>query len=336
MTPIKHILVIRLSSMGDVAMTVPIIRLVTIQHPKIKISVLTKSAYVEIFREFAHANIIALDNKKHKGFFGLIKLFKELKSLDINYVIDLHNVLRTNILKILWRNNFYQIKKGRYEKKELVNGKKFHQLKSTHQRYLETFNCLNLNLSLSNHKFPDKTELKNLKPIRNKDFTKKIIGIAPFAKHKGKTYSLQKTTTLIEQLSLNNTILLFGGGQKEAAQLEKISTKNKNIFNLAKDLPLNSQLDYISNLDLMISMDSANGHLAAMYGVKVLTIWGITHPYAGFAPFNQPIKNSITVDRNKFPKIPTSIYGNKHPKGYQGAINTISVEEIIKKTEEIF
>ncbi len=321
--------------MGDVAMTVPIIRLVIAQHPKLKISILTKPAYVEIFREFTQANIIALDKKKHKGLLGLIKLFNELRALDIDSVIDLHNVLRTKFLKVLWGNNFYQIKKGRAEKKQLVNGKIFYQLKSTHQRYLETFNCLGLNLSLSYHKFPQKKDRNKLKLIGSNNLTSKIIGIAPFAKHKAKTYSLEKTSRLIERLSINNTILLFGGGAEEIAKLDEISKNNKNTINLAQGLSFSSQLDYISTLDLMISMDSANGHLAAMYGVKVLTIWGVTHPYAGFTPFNQPITNSITVDRNEFPKIPTSIYGDKCPKVYENAINSISVEEIVKKAEEI-
>ena len=321
--------------MGDVAMTVPIIRLVIAQHPKLKISILTKPAYVEIFREFTQANIIALDKKKYKGLLGLIKLFNELRALDIDSVIDLHNVLRTKFLKVLWGNNFYQIKKGRAEKKQLVNGKIFYQLKSTHQRYLETFNCLGLNLSLSYHKFPQKKDRNKLKLIGSNNLTSKIIGIAPFAKHKAKTYSLEKTSRLIERLSINNTILLFGGGAEEIAKLDEISKNNKNTINLAQGLSFSSQLDYISTLDLMISMDSANGHLAAMYGVKVLTIWGVTHPYAGFTPFNQPITNSITVDRNEFPKIPTSIYGDKCPKVYENAINSISVEEIVKKAEEI-
>ena len=321
--------------MGDVAMTVPIIRLVIAQHPKLKISILTKPAYVEIFREFTQANIIALDKKKYKGLLGLIKLFNELRALDIDSVIDLHNVLRTKFLKVLWGNNFYQIKKGRTEKKQLVNGKIFYQLKSTHQRYLETFNCLGLNLSLSHHKFPQKKDRNKLKLIRSNNLTSKIIGIAPFAKHKAKTYSLEKTSRLVERLSINNTILLFGGGAEEIAKLDEISKNNKNTINLAQGLSFSSQLDYISTLDLMISMDSANGHLAAMYGVKVLTIWGVTHPYAGFTPFSQPITNSVTVDRNEFPKIPTSIYGDKCPKVYENAINSISVEEIVKKAEEI-
>ena len=92
-------------------------------------------------------------------------------------------------------------------------------------------------------------------------------------------------------------------------------------------------MNVISNLDVMLSMDSGNAHMAAMLGVKVITIWGVTHPYAGFAPFNQPVENCLLADRTQYPKIPTSVYGNKYPKGYENAIASISPKEIIAKVK---
>lgn len=317
-------------------MTVPIIRLVKRRSPSTKISILTKPSYIEIFREFKEANIISIDLKgKHKGLFGLVKLYYELKQLGVDVVIDLHGVLRTNFLKLLWGKNFYQIEKGRKEKENLINGKHFQQLKTTHQRYLDVFNNINYNLSFSKIEFPKKSNLSRHAITSKIDFSKKLIGIAPFAKHKAKTYSLEQMKEVIGSISKEYTILLFGGGKNESKQLKIISEENKKVFSLAEEFSLSDQLDFISNLDLMISMDSANGHLAAMYGVKVLTIWGVTHPYAGFAPFNQSLKYSILVDKNTYPKIPTSIYGNKSPEEYKQAINSIAPEEIIKKIQEI-
>ena len=322
--------------MGDVAMTVPIIRLVKRHSPSTKISILTKPSYIEIFREFKEENIISIDLKgKHKGLFGLVKLYYELKQLGVDVVIDLHGALRTNFLKLLWRKNFYQIEKGRNEKENLINGKHFQQLKTTHQRYLDVFNNINYNLTFSKIEFPKKSNLSRHAITSKIDFSKKLIGVAPFAKHKAKAYSLEQMKEVIGSISKEYTILLFGGGENESKQLKIISEENKKVFSLAEEFSLSDQLDFISNLDLMISMDSANGHLAAMYGVKVLTIWGVTHPYAGFAPFNQSSKYSILVDKNTYPKIPTSIYGNKSPEEYKQAINSIAPEEIIKKIQEI-
>ena len=104
---------------------------------------------------------------------------------------------------------------------------------------------------------------------------------------------------------------------------------------LNKQLNFKEELQLISNLDLMLAMDSGNGHLAAIYGVPTITIWGITHPYAGFAPFGQPEENSLLADRTKFPFIPTSIYGNKMPDGYENAMETIHPDKILEKIIEL-
>jgi hypothetical protein len=70
-------------------------------------------------------------------------------------------------------------------------------------------------------------------------------------------------------------------------------------------------------------------------GVKVLTIWGLTHPFIGFAPWGQPNSHNITVDRQEFPLIPTSVYGNKVPTGYENILRSISPKTIIEKSLEI-
>jgi len=317
-------------------MTIPVIRAVLKQHPAIKISVLTKPVFIEIFREFKKVDLIQIDTQgRHRGFLGLLKLRNELKKLNIDAVVDLHNVLRTNILKFMWRRNFYQINKGRKDKSNLIKGRGFTQIKSTHQRYLDVFNMLNMNVNLSNPTFPKKANLNKHKIKFEIDLNKKLVGIAPFAKHKAKTYSIEKMTEIIKKLSKRYFIILFGGGDKESNILEDIANKTNNVINLTKGFTLSDQMDFISNLDLMVSMDSANGHLAAMYGIKVITIWGVTHPYGGFLPFNQTIQNSIMVDREKYPKIPTSIYGDKYPQGYKNAINSIDPNTIIEKIDQL-
>ena len=68
-----------------------------------------------------------------------------------------------------------------------------------------------------------------------------------------------------------------------------------------------------------------------MLGVKLVTLWGSTHPYAGFLSFNQPIENALVSDRNQFPKLPTSVYGNKKIEGYEDAMRTIAPESVVEK-----
>jgi ADP-heptose:LPS heptosyltransferase len=140
---------------------------------------------------------------------------------------------------------------------------------------------------------------------------------------------------VVAELAINTNfkILLFGGGNIETVTLNSFSVKKPNVINVAGKLTFENELKLISNLDLMLSMDSANAHLAAMYGINTLTLWGSTHPYAGFAPFNQPIDNCLTSDRNQYPKIPTSVYGNKIVAGYEDAMKTITVDSVVSAVQ---
>ncbi|MDO1502216.1 glycosyltransferase family 9 protein [Winogradskyella maritima] len=331
-----HILVIRLSAMGDAAMSVPVLRALVEKYPDVKVTVLTRGFFKPMFAAIPNVSVYGADLKgKHKGFFGLYKLSKELKTLKFDVVADLHNVLRTKILKLFFGKKVIQIDKGRAEKKALVKGEIFEQLKTTHQRYADVFSKLGFPISLENPAFPEKKGLSEKLQGFIHDDSKSTIGIAPFAAHAGKQYPLSQMKQVISELAKEHNIILFGGGQKEEAILSEIAETAEAISSIVGKLSFEDELQLISHLDLMIAMDSSNGHLAAMQGIKVLSIWGVTHPYAGFAPFNQPLDFALTADRNQFPKIPTSIYGNTYPEGYEDAAGSISVETIIEKVKTI-
>ena len=334
---LKHILVIRMSAMGDVAMTVPVLRAFSQQYPDVKITVLTRKFFTPFFRDIPNINIFSIDVKrKHKGVIGLYRLSRELKKLKVDAVADLHNVLRSKILKMFLTGlPFTQINKGRAEKKALTAGKEFKQLKSTHQRYNDVFEALGFKIDLSNPLFPEKRTLSKDTQLLLGNKTQKWIGIAPFAQYESKMYPLNLMEQVIKQLSNSSKILLFGGGESETKKLDEIQSKHDNVLNLAGKLSLDRELDIISNLDIMLSMDSGNAHIAAMLGKKVVTIWGVTHPYAGFYPFNQNMDWAILTNRDKYPKIPTSIYGNKHPKDYKDIMRSISPEKIVSKIESL-
>lgn len=339
----KHLLVIRLSAMGDVAMTVPVLLAFVDQYPEVRITVLTKAYFLPIFSELTNVQVHSADVKgRHGGVFGLWRLYKEVESLNIDAVVDLHNVLRSNILKQFFRWAGFpveQIDKGRSAKKALISGseKEFRQLKSTHQRYADVFSKLGFPLDLTRVTLLPKATISQ--KIKN-DIgleSKKWIGVAPFAAFKGKMYPANLMEEVIDQLNGlgDSQILLFGGGKEEMVRLETLERKYPNVKNASAKCSFEEELQLISNLDIMLSMDSGNGHLAAMYGVPTVTLWGVTHPYAGFAPFGQGPENALLADRKSFPGIPTSIYGNKMPDGYEKAMETIRPEEIIKKIGSI-
>lgn len=336
-----HILVIRLSAMGDVAMLVPVLRVVTATYPHLKITVLTKEFFAPLFSNIKNVYVYEADIRgEHKGVYGLSRLAKELRELEIDAVADMHNVLRSNILKTVFY--FYglpvkQIDKGRKEKKALTtsNNKIFKQLKSTHQRYADVFAGLGYPVVLKRHEFPPKKKLShNIRQFTGND-QKKWIGVAPFAQHNSKVYPLDLLEKVLEDLNEDKAykIFLFGGGNAEKEKLEILEAKFENVVSLAGKLTFEEELALISNLDTMLSMDSGNAHLAAMFGIPVVTLWGVTHPYAGFKPFGQPYKNCILPDLNQFPAIPTSVYGNKVPAGYEDVMRTISPEQVVERVK---
>ncbi|MGB0981835.1 MAG: glycosyltransferase family 9 protein, partial [Winogradskyella sp.] len=333
----NHILVLRFSAMGDVAMTVPVLRALTTQYPQLKITVVTRAFFKPFFKDLKNVSFYEADLKgKHKGFFGLYRLSKELKALNFNAVADLHNVLRSKILKFFFfGKKVVQLDKGRAEKKALVSGAQFQQLKTTHQRYAEVFKALGCPVNLVNPTFlkPKPLTKQLLQLIPNK--SQKNIGIAPFAAYKSKMYPLEKMEAVIAQLSKDYNIILFGGGNKEIEVLNHFETKHKNVVSVAGQLTLDEELMLISNLDVMFAMDSGNAHIAAMLGIKVITLWGVTHPFAGFAPFNQPQDYALTADKNQYPLVPTSVYGNTFPDGYEDAAGSILVSDVVAKVNAL-
>ena len=98
----KHILVIRLSAMGDVAMTVPVLRALVLQYPEVKITVVSRPFFQPFFDGIPNVNFFGVDLKEsHKGFLGLLRLFSDLRKLNIDAVADLHNVLRSKVVRTL-------------------------------------------------------------------------------------------------------------------------------------------------------------------------------------------------------------------------------------------
>lgn len=326
--------------MGDVAMTVPVIRAFVHQNPSVKITVVSRPFFQPFFTDIPNVNFFAVDVKgRHEGFLGLLKLYSDLKKLNVNAVADLHNVLRSIVLRNLFALNGKKVAhtdKGRADKKALTRAKNkiFQPVKSMVDRHVETFKALGFFVDLSNPIFPEKVKLSGeVLKISGEKENHKWIGIAPFAQYDSKVYPLDLMQKVIDDLAqkTNYKIFLFGGGKKEIAQLNNLATAKENVIVVAGKLSFEQELQLISNLDIMLSMDSGNAHIAAMLGVKVITLWGATHPYAGFKPFNQPMEYCLTSNREQYPLLPTSVYGNKKVEGYEDVMRTISAEKVVEK-----
>jgi ADP-heptose:LPS heptosyltransferase len=336
----KHILVLRFSAMGDVAMTVPVLKAVLDQNPGLTITFASRPDFEGFFKDIPRLIYFAADlNLEYKGFAGLVKLFRALKkSSNFDAVADLHDNLRSKILRKLFRLSglFYAyIDKGRDEKKLLTRfpNKVLKPLRSTIERYADVFKALGLQAD------PSHQLKKNPLPLSS-DILKITgekatawIGIAPFAKHKGKIYPLERTEEVIKQLNDKNVkLFLFGGSLLEEEICMQWEQKYPAVTSLVRRLTMDQELALISNLDVMMSMDSAGMHLASLEGIPVISVWGATHHYAGFLGYGQSESNIIADD---IECRPCSIYGNKpcFRKDYACLYNIVP-ETIVTKLSE--
>lgn len=342
-----RLLVIRLSAMGDVALAVPVLKAVLSRYPGVDITLLTRPAFVPMFQHIDRLNCLGADvTNRHKGLPGVYRLYKDIKRQGMpDKVVDLHDVMRSWMLCALFKKDgipYFRIDKGRKEKKALTRkkNKKFVQLKHSVTRYLETFSAAGFPARLSDRflGFESATAPESFL-AGNQLLPKKgyWIGIAPFAKHKQKVWPLQKMKEVIQALKDKGYLLFFfGGGQAETATLSQLARQFPGSILVAGELSLTKELGLIKQLDLMITMDSANMHLAAISGIPVVSIWGPTHPYAGFAPLNGNEQYIIQVPHEELGCRPSSVFGNKPCfRGDHACMERIGPSRVITVVEQI-
>lgn len=336
----EKILVLRFSSLGDVAMIAPVLEELLTEYPELKITMVSREAFRDLFTHLPQVRFHGVDLDQYKGISGLRRLTKELSELDeFDAVVDLHNVLRTKIIKFFFpkRNlEWTTLGKGRTAKKKLTrkNKKVLKPLKLTVQRYADEFAEVGLPFELHNE-LNRKSRSLNQRLISALGQKKSNwIGIAPFAKHKTKRLPFDKAEEVIEILAHlpNVKIMLFGGGKQEEQKLREIESDYANVYSIAGKLSLSEELDLMSYLDVMVSMDSANMHLAGVVGVPVVSIWGSTHPYLGFLGYGQSITNTVQTDLYCRP---CSVFGEKACyRGDHACLTRIDVEDIMIKVSK--
>lgn len=306
---------IRLSSAGDVAMTVPVLHSFHESFPLIKLTILTKKQYGDLFYGL-HADIIYADVKgEHKGIAGLYRLLRHIKkTAKIDAVADLHNVIRSRILGVMFRLSgirVFTINKQRKEKKEITRkeNKILRPLENNFTRYSKVFNQLGFQFELNFKGMFNKESLPPLITNIAGNKTGKWIGIAPFAAFTWKEYPMEHLKKVLAILNAmkNVKLIFFGGGVKDGSMLEELVKEYPGSINMANKISLIDELRLMSQLDVMLAMDSANMHFASLVNIPVVSIWGATHPDLGFSPWQQPRSNQVQIPL--FCR-PCSVYGN--------------------------
>lgn len=322
--------------MGDVAMCVPVLRALLNAHPELRLTMLSDARWAPLFTDLPGLTFVGVELKgRHRGLLGLFRLFRELRQFpSIQAVADLHGVLRTYVLGGLFAFSgipLQRIDKGRAAKRKLVA--RYHKirqpLRSGVERYADVFRKLGLD-------FPA-TSLKAARPEKSTvaSASRPLIGVAPFAKHAEKAYPPERMRQVVARLAQQGyRIYLFGAAGVEAKQLAEWSSKlGDDVISLAGTMSLKQELEQLATLDLMVSMDSANMHLASLLGVPVVSVWGPTHPFAGFYGWNQDPRGEVSLPLDCRP---CSVYGNKPCfRGDHACMTGIEPEKILEKIEEV-
>ena len=329
----KKLLIIRFSALGDIAMTVPVVYDLATQYPDLDITMLSREMARPLFECLpSNVHFIAADlNGRHKGLLGLCRLWRDAYMNDFDYIADFHDVLRTWWLRTegcLRRKKVAKIDKGRKGKKALTRqqNKVFAQQDTSFERYAKVLEQLG---------FPTKPQFVKLDYSSfcetQKATNETWIGIAPFAKHPAKVYPREKMEKVIKALSgrTDTTVFLFGGGEEEKRHIAELCAKYPNLQAAQCQHGLTGELALMGQLDVMLSMDSANMHLASLVRTRVVSIWGGTHPYAGFLGWNQKMEDCIQLDLSCRP---CSVYGNKPClRGDYACMNGIAPSQILEK-----
>ncbi len=329
--------------MGDVALTIPVLRGMRKKYPDIELVMLTRPAFKPFFSSIDGLELFFPDfRKRHKGFPGLIRLYRDInKQSKIDSVIDLHDVLRSKILTQLFRLSGVPvavINKGRSEKESVIKGKIKTRLKHTTERYCDVFDRAGFPVIPAGSPWiipsPEAIIKAGLLIGPKNELN---IGVAPYAKHELKMWPEENMLRLMELISENHKskFWLFGGAE-ESERLAVFQTRIKSSFNTIGNLTLDEELAVMSKLDLMIAMDSSNMHMAALVGTKVISIWGGTDPISGFGAWMQPENFSVSIPPDELTCRPCTTFGKGECKrGDFACMNWLTPEMVFRKIEKL-
>jgi ADP-heptose:LPS heptosyltransferase len=332
----QRILVIRFSALGDVVMTVPVVKAFLSAHPRTEIIMLSDARMADLFKDIDRLVFVGADLKhKHKGLIGIYRLFQQLKKThQFDLVADLHGVLRSHVLRLLFRmskKTTAVIDKGRFEKFALVRkeNKIYRPLKHSTERYIAVFKELGFKA------FAKKGLLQEtISPRKSNEQSKINIGFAPFAKHIPKMYPLDRFIDVIRHFdSEKYALYFFGGGPVEMAFIKEWEDAFTHAVPFNHQLGLKDELELMSTMQVMVTMDSANMHLGSLANVPVVSLWGPTHQHAGFYGLGQDPLQAVQVSLSCRP---CSVFGNKKCwRGDHACMQQITPAMIIQKVEQV-
>lgn len=317
---IEKILIIRFSSIGDIVLTSPIIRCIKKQMPEVEIHYLTKECYKNIVSNNPYITKIYTIKKSLKEITPL------LKAENYSYIVDLHNNLRSTLVKLTLKRPSDSFPKLNIRKWIYVKTKNKNIMPNIHivDRYFEAVKKIDVtNDNLGLDFFGDeKVDIP---------FDKYAV-IVCGATHTTKQIPPKHISELTEKI--NGNIVLVGD-KHDAERLKSIDITGKdNILNMCGKCTLAQSAYIVKNAHIVITSDTGLMHIAAAYKKNIITIWGNTTPELGMYPYIPSNKNKyINIEVNNLLCRPCSKIGySQCPKKDFKCMNNINLSKIIEHT----
>ncbi len=329
----RHLLVIRTSAMGDVAMLPHALRALKAAYPDLRVTVATRTMFKPFFAGLDVGFLDVDTQGAHRSLVGMWRLAREARRLGVDAVADVHDVLRSKTFRFLMRLHGIPeacIYKGRAEKREFIRcgGRGMEPLRHTVLRYCDVFRKLGF-------------VLDDPAPAVHRDrpnpFGEKNgvwVGFAPFSAHQGKTYPDGQSRELVRLLSERyDRVFIHGGGGSEQAFAEEMERMYPNVTALFGKVRFAGEMDLIANLDCVVAMDSLVMHLASLVATPVVSVWGATHPGLGFLGYGVAPEGVLQAD---MACRPCSVFGNKPCRyGDYRCLKAVTPEMIAERVEKI-
>lgn len=317
MSKTLKILVVRFSSIGDIVLTTPVVRMLKTQL-NTEVHFLTKAPYVSLFKNNPYVDSVFQIDK------SINEVISDLKKENYDYVVDLHSNLRTQILKLKLGVSAKSFNKLNWEKFLLTNFKT-NILPDVHivDRYLDTIKFLGITNDNKGLDF----FLSDADKLDFAEYPKDYIAFVIGGQHATKILPTAKIISICKKL--NKAVLLIGGPD-DKARGDEIS-KESGAINACGDYSLLQSAFLIKNSAYVISHDTGMMHIAAAFKKKIYSVWGNTIPEFGMYPYLSD-KNSKMIEVQDLSCRPCSKIGyDKCPKGHFKCMQEIDENQFLSE-----
>jgi heptosyltransferase-2 len=332
-----RILVLRYSSLGDVALTLPALDELSSHYPKARLFYATKSAYASVVKY--HPAVERVLTLPGSGAFAFWDHLSEIKKLRPHAVLDLHDSLRTHLLKWFLRKMKIQkwvtYDRESKQRRRLVNHKTKEPVPHVVERYVKALRGLGIQAAGPYPLIvpvPKSTTsfIKNFCELKGLKTSESVVALAPGSKWFTKQWPPRYWSGLADRLTEGyGAVIWWFGSPEERSEIEAIQSRmtvatSKRGLNLAGEGDLLQTIQLLGHCDLFVGNDSGLTHIAVGRGCRVVAIFGSTTPSLGFAPWGP---HNTIVENASLPCRPCHVHGRHScPLGHFKCMEDLTVD----------